>query len=183
MNYFNPSIKELTLADKMLRWSKEKRRFEITVNKKYMLDWAAALFLISALLFLCISLPVFFLNVIAGYITLLIPAAFILAGIRFYYLAGNDDRKIIIDGPKNVIVYSTKLAIPFRSIKQLSLMETDIFLVKNRMRIKKQKGFQIMVEDHKGNKAPLVKSENHDKIQLTLKEFSLLMGVAKKTGV
>ncbi len=183
MNYLNPSIKELTLADKMLRWSKDKRQFEITVNKKYMMDWAAALFLIALLLFLCISLPVFFLNVIVGSITLLIPTAFILAGIRFYYLAGNDDRKISIDSTKNVIIYSTKLAIPFSSIKQLSLTEVDIFLVKNRMRIKKLKGFQIMAEDHKGNKAPLVKSENHDKIQLVLKEFSLLMNVAKKTGI
>lgn len=183
MNYFNPSIKELTLADKIVRWSKEKRQFVISVNKNYFMGWAVAIFFIALLLFLCISLPVFFLNVIVGYITLVIPVAFILVGIRFYYLAGNDDRKIIIDSQKSVIVYSEKLAIPFRSVKQLSLVEVDIFTVKNRMRIKKQKGFQIMAEDHKGNKAPLVKSENHDKIQLVLKEFSLLMNVAKKTGV
>jgi hypothetical protein len=112
-----------------------------------------------------------------GCITLIIPVLFILAGIRFFYLAGNDDRKIIIDDTKKVIVYSASMAIPFNSIRKLSKTETDILTVKNKFRIKKHKGWEISVEDHKGNKAPLLKSENEEKIKLILKEFSLLMDV------
>jgi hypothetical protein len=174
---FIPSIKELTVADKVVRYSKEKKQFEISVNKKYFMDWAIALFLISVIMFLVIPLPLMFWSMIVGCITLIIPVLFILAGIRFFYLAGNDDRKIIIDDTKKVIVYSASMAIPFNSIRKLSKTETDILTVKNKFRIKKHKGWEISVEDHKGNKAPLLKSENEEKIKLILKEFSLLMDV------
>lgn len=174
---FIPSIKELTVADKIVRYSKEKKQFEISVNKKYFSDWAIALFLISAILFFAIPFPLFFWSYIAGGIAMIIPVLFILAGIRFYYMAGNDDRKIIIDNNKKVVVYSASMAIPFKSIKKLSKTPTDILIPKNKFRIKKQAGWEISAEDHKGNKAPLLKSENEEKIKLILKEFSLLMDV------
>ena len=131
MSFFSPAIKELTLADKMLRWSKDKSRYEITANKKYLFDWAIALFLIAFLMLLCVSLPIMYFQLIVGCITLIIPLFFVLAGIRFYYLSGNDDRMIALETTNKVIVYSSKLAIPFKTIKQLSLAETDIFLIKN----------------------------------------------------
>jgi hypothetical protein len=174
---FIPTIKELTVADKVVRFSKEKKQFEISSNKKYFTDWAIALFLIAILLFCAIPLPLMFWNMVVGCITLVIPVLFILAGIRFYYLAGNDDRKIIIDPAKKVIVYSASMAIPFKSIRKLSKSETEILFVKNKFRIKKLKGWEISAEDHKGNKAPLLKSENEEKIRLILKEFSLLMDI------
>jgi ABC-type spermidine/putrescine transport system permease subunit II len=94
---FNPSIKELTVADKVVRYSKEKKQFEISVNKKYFLDWTIVLFIIAVLLFATISLPLMFWSMIIGCITLIIPLLFVLAGVRFYYLASNNDQKIIID--------------------------------------------------------------------------------------
>ena len=174
---FNPTIKELTVADKIVRYSKEKKQFEISVNKKYFLDWTIVLFIIAALLFATISLPLMFWSMIVGCITLIIPLLFILAGVRFYYLASNNDQKIIIDNNKKVIVYSATMAIPFKSIKKLSKTPVDILIPKNKIRIKKYAGWEISAEDHKGNKAPLVKSENEEKIKLILKEFSLLMDV------
>lgn len=174
---FNPTIKELTAADKIVRYSKDKKQFEISVNKKYFFDWAIALFLIAVILFCAIPLPLMFWSMIIGCIALIIPVLFILAGIRFYYLATNNDQKIIIDSNKKVIVYSANMAIPFKSIKKLSKTPVDILIPKNKFRIKKQAGWEIAAEDHKGNKAPLVKSENEEKIKLILKEFSLLMDV------
>lgn len=174
---FNPTIKELTVADKIVRYSKEKKQFEISVNKKYFSDWTIVLFIIAVLLFATISLPLMFWSMIVGSITLIIPVLFILAGLRFYYLASNNHQKIIIDNTKKVIVYSASMAIPFKSIKKLTKTPVDILIPKNRIRIKKHAGWEISAEDHKGNKAPLVKSENEEKIKLILKEFSLLMDV------
>lgn len=174
---FNPTIKELTVADKIVRYSKEKKQFEISVNKKYFSDWTIVLFIIAVLLFATLSLPLMFWSMIVGCITLIIPVLFILAGLRFYYLASNNHQKIIIDNNKKVIVYSASMAIPFKSIKKLSKTPVDILIPKNRIRIKKHAGWEIAAEDHKGNKAPLLKSENEEKIKLILREFSLLMDV------
>lgn len=174
---FNPTIKELSAADKIVRYSKEKKQFEISVNKKYFSDWTIALFLIAIILFCVISLPLMFWSMIVGCITLIIPVLFILAALRFYYLASNNQQKIIIDNHKKVIVYSANMAIPFKSIKKLSKTPVDILIPKHKFRIKKHAGWEISAEDHKGNKAPLVKSENEEKIKLILREFSLLMDV------
>lgn len=177
---FQPTIKELTVSDKKIRYLKEKKQFEITSNRQYYLDWTFMLVFAAVLLFSVISIPLFLWSVVAGSISLIIPVLFILSGIRFFYLAKNDERRIIIDAGKKVILYHSSLTIPFQSIKQISVSEADILLVKNKIRIKKASGFQVDAEDHKGNKAPLIKSENEEKVKLICKEISLLTGVPQK---
>jgi CTP:phosphocholine cytidylyltransferase-like protein len=177
---FTPTIKEISVNDKVIRYLKDKKQFEIVSNKKYYSDWALMLLIAALLLAGAITVPLFLWNQIAGYISLIIPVLFILAGIRFYYLAQNDDRKIYIDPSKKIMLYHTSLAIPFQSIKNFTVTKTDVLMIKNKFRIKKTTGFQIDAEDHKGNKAPLVKSENEEKIKLILKEISLLSGVPQK---
>lgn len=180
MNGFHPTIKELTANDKIIRYLKEKKQFEIVSNKKYYMGWAMMLFFASVLLFASLSLPLLFWSIVAGCISLIIPVLFVLSGIRFYYLAGNDDRKIIIDGTKRVMMYNTSLAIPFQSIKQFSVSRADVLTIKNKIRIKKMQGFRIDAEDHKGNKALILQSENEEKIRLIAKEISLFTGAAQK---
>lgn len=180
---FTPTIKEISVNDKVIRYLKDKKQFEIFSNKKYYTGWAVMLFIASALLAAVITVPLFLWSQIAGYISLIIPVLFILAGIRFYYLAQNDDRKIYIDPSKKIMLYHTSLAIPFQSIKNFSVTKTEVLLIKNKFRIKKTQGFQIDAEDHKGNKAPLLKSENEEKIRLIVKEISLISGVPQRWNV
>lgn len=172
------TLNNLTCIEKIIHFDTIKNQYVIRVNEKYFKKIATtyiSIGVILGVLFITLSFYSFWGGLI-GFIGLSLPL--ILAGVRFIYLGTLKENNIIIDLQQRAIIYSKTLVIPIKTIKHLKIQKVS-FREPKRMLYSfgKMTAWQVSIVDHRGNIAPLVKSENEQKILVISKDISTRLGV------
>lgn len=171
-------LNNLTCFEKIIHFDAVKNQYVIRVNEKYYKKIATTYISIGATLgVLCIVLS--FNYFWSGSIVFMgVALPLILAGARFLYIGGLKENNIIIDLQQRVIVYSKTLVIPIKTVKHLTVDKTT-FREPKRMLFPfaKLKAWQVSIVDHRGNIAPLVKSDNEQKILTIANDLGYRIGV------
>lgn len=172
------TLNNLTCLNKIIHFDAAKNQYVIRVNETYYKKIATShiyIGAISGVLFIALSFYSFWSGLIL-FLGLSLPI--LLAGARYIYLGSLKENNIIIDLQQRVVVYSKTLVIPIKTVKQLNV-EKITFLEPKKMLFSfgKMKAWQVSIVDHKGNIAPLVKSDNEQKILTIANDLGFRVGI------
>lgn len=176
---FDTRIKTEYTAERVIDFDTKKNQFVLTYNLAGLNHYAVFFFIIG-LLFSIWILPHIVKN---AWLTLIFFSVFslpfLLFGIRYYFMA-RSNKIIVIDISRNQIVYSEKLVIPFKSIKQIYLTQINFYDPERFgtfFTMRKIPSWQLTIEDFRGNTIILCKPERKAQAKMLLEEFSKAMDV------
>jgi hypothetical protein len=182
---FSSSIKSEFAADKIISFDETNQQFIISYNYPLLKKTAIIFLLIGIIL---ATLCGFYMqsSFLMGAVLLSITAfPFIALGGRLLYLCFQK-QKLIIDLESKNILFNKNLTIPFHSISQFSLEQEryyDVEFPVQYIKMKKVTSWQITIEDFKGNKVTLCKSEKEEQAEKIVEVFSKAMGVKMKDEI
>ena len=182
LKQFNTNFKD---RFKKVEFDEAKQQFIIAYNYPYLKKYAL-IFLIIGIILATICGLLMQDSFLIGVVCLsLLAFPFIAFGGRLLFISFQK-QKIIIDLGSKKILFNKNLTIPFHSISQFSLVQERYYDVEypiQFLKMKKVTSWQITIEDFKGNKVILCKSEKKAQAKKIVEEFSQAMGVKLKEGI
>lgn len=171
-------LNNLTCINKVIDFDAIKNQYVIRVNEKYYKSVAFTFLAIGAISGISLIVFSFWFFWVGGIGFLVLSLPLLLVGSRYYYQAGLKENNIIIDLQKGVIVYSKTLIIPLKTIKKINVQKIAYREPKKLLySFSKLSVFQISIVDYKGNIAPLLKSDNENKIRTISQDLGVRLGV------
>lgn len=183
---FTTNIRTVYTAEHIVTFDNRKQQIILSFNSGK-LNFSAVSFFIIGAIFSSMLLPHLAKNV---WLTLIAFAFFSLPFLLFafrYFIMSRSKKEIIIDIRKQSILYSSKLQIPFRSIKQIYLTQINYYdpeqAGKYFFTMRKIPSWQLTIDDYSGNSIILCKPENKSTAKQLLEDISKGMNVEIKKGI